>query len=139
MKQYWLLKSEPFKWSWAQQQAVATEPWDGVRNYQARNFMMRMKKGDEGFFYHSNKGKEIVGIVTIEKEYYADPTDATGTFVCVDVAAKVPLKTPVSLAHIKGTPSLKDMALLKQARLSVSPVTPKEWNILCQMGGVNDQ
>lgn len=138
MKQYWLLKSEPFKWSWAQQQSVETEPWDGVRNYQARNFMMSMKKGDEGFFYHSNKGKEIVGIITIEKEYYPDPTDTTGKFVCVDVSAKVSFKTPVSLARIKSTPPLKEMALLKQSRLSVSPVSPDEWKLLCEMGGVND-
>lgn len=136
MKQYWLLKSEPYKWSWQQQTSIEREPWDGVRNYQARNFMKSMRVGDEAFFYHSNEGKEIVGIVTVGKTHYPDPTDPTGKFVCVDVSAQKPLPKPVTLKDIKNTPALQNMALLKQARLSVSPVTEKEWQHILKMGGL---
>ena len=108
--------------------------WDGVRNYQASNNMKAMKKGDRAFFYHSNEGKEIVGIVEVVREYYPDPSDETGRFGMVDFKAVKPLKTAVTLAQIKTTPALRDMALLKQSRLSVSPVTEKEWNHILKMG-----
>lgn len=134
--QYWLVKSEPFKWSWDQQVAKGVEHWDGVRNYQAANNMKAMKKGDRAFFYHSNEGKEIVGIVEVAREYYPDHTDETGKFGMVDFKAVKPLKTPVTLATIKETPALAGMALLKQSRLSVSPVTAREWEIICKMGGI---
>lgn len=135
---YWLVKSEPSAWSWDQQVAKGKkgEPWTGVRNYAARIHLNAMKKGDRAFFYHSNDGKEIVGIVTIVKTAYPDPTDATGKFVCVDTAADKPLKKPVTLETIKTMPKLADMALLKQSRLSVQPVTADEWTLICKMGGV---
>lgn len=136
MKQYWLLKSEPYKWSWQQQKSVKSEPWDGVRNYQARNFMKSMKVGDEGFFYHSNEGKEIVGIIQVVKTHYPDPTDPSGKFVCVDVAAQKDMPKPVTLQKIKETEALQNMALLKQARLSVSPVRDTEWMHILRMGGL---
>jgi predicted RNA-binding protein with PUA-like domain len=98
--------------------------------------MLKMKVGDRGFFYHSNEGKEIVGIVEIIREAYPDPTDASGKFVCVDLKAVKPLKTPVTLVAVKADKSLSDMALLKQSRLSVQPVTAEEWKIICKMGGV---
>jgi predicted RNA-binding protein with PUA-like domain len=107
-----------------------------VRNHLAKQQMMAMKKGDLGFFYHSNEGKEIVGIVEVIREYYPDPTDATGRFVMVDVKAIKPLKTPVTLAMVKATPTLATMALVTSARLSVQPVTASEWKRLCTMGGV---
>lgn len=132
--QYWLVKSEPFKWSWAQQVEKGVEHWDGVRNYQASNNMKAMKIGDQAFFYHSNEGKEIVGIVEVVKLYYPDHTDETGRFGMVDFKAVRPLKKPVTLATIKQTPALKDMALLKQSRLSVSPVRKEEWDIILKMG-----
>jgi predicted RNA-binding protein with PUA-like domain len=134
--QYWLVKSEPFKWSWDQHVKKGVQHWDGVRNYQAANNMKAMKKGDRAFFYHSNEGKEIVGIVEVVKTYYPDHTDETGKFGMVDFKAVKPLKNPVSLATIKVTPDLADMALLKQSRLSVSPVSADEWAIICAMGGV---
>ena len=136
MKKYWLIKSEPYKWSWEDQTKVTSEPWDGVRNYQARNFMKDMKKDDEAFFYHSNQGKEIIGIVRIVKEHYPDPTDLSDKFVCVDVSAKKELPIRVSLEHIKKHPDLQSMALLKQSRLSVSPVSKEEWHIITSMGGL---
>jgi predicted RNA-binding protein with PUA-like domain len=131
---YWLMKSEPFVWSWDQQVAKKIAPWDDVRNYQARNNMKAMKKGDLAFFYHSSKGLEIVGIVEIVKEHYPDPKDKR--FVLVDVKAKQAFKTPVPLAAIKANPELQNMAMLKQSRLSVSPVTEKEWTLICKMGGL---
>ncbi|MBU0859062.1 MAG: EVE domain-containing protein [Alphaproteobacteria bacterium] len=134
--QYWLVKSEPFKWSWDQHVKKGVQHWDGVRNYQAANNMKAMKKGDRAFFYHSNEGKEIVGIVEVVKTYYPDHTDETGKFGMVDFKAVKPLKNPVTLATIKVTPDLADMALLKQSRLSVSPVSADEWAIICAMGGV---
>ena len=133
---YWLIKSEPFKWSWDDQVKKGIEHWDGVRNYQASNNMKEMKKGDLAFFYHSNEGKEIVGICKVEKEYYPDHTDKTGRFGMVDFKTVKPLKTPVTLKQIKETKSLEGMALIKQSRLSVSPVSAKEWEIICKMGGV---
>lgn len=134
---HWLIKSEPFKWSWDQQVKKGIEHWDGVRNYQASNNMKAMKTGDQAFFYHSNKGLEIVGIVEVVKEYYPDHTDKTGRFGMVDFKAVKPVPTPVSLKQIKATPELNDMALVRQSRLSVSPVTDKEWKIICKMGGCN--
>ena len=135
---HWLVKSEPSTWSWDQQVAKGAkgEAWTGVRNHSAKLFMMKMKKGDRAFFYHSNEGKEIVGLVEIIREAYPDPTDASGKFVCVDIKAIKPLKTPVPLARIKTEASLSEMALLKQSRLSVQPVTAEEWAIICKMGGV---
>lgn len=131
---YWLMKSEPFVWSWDQQVEKKTAPWTDVRNYQARNNMKAMKKGDQAFFYHSTKGLEIVGVMEIVREHYPDPEDAR--FVLVDVKALKPFKTPVKLADLKARPDLRDMAMLRQSRLSVSPVTPAEWKIVTKMGGL---
>jgi predicted RNA-binding protein with PUA-like domain len=135
---YWLVKSEPSVWSWDQQvqKGAKGEAWTGVRNHTAKLNMMKMKKGDLAFYYHSNEGKEIVGIAEIIREAYPDPGDATGKFVCVDLKAAKPLKNPVTLAAIKAEPALAEMALLKQSRLSVQPVTAAEWKIICKMGGV---
>lgn len=131
---YWLMKSEPFEWSWEQQVEAKTAPWTGVRNYQARNFMKDMKKGDLSFFYHSSKGLEIVGIVEIVKTHYPDPADER--FVLVNVRAKQAMKTPVPLAALKARAELQDMPLIRQPRLSVMPVTEKEWKTICAMGGL---
>jgi predicted RNA-binding protein with PUA-like domain len=135
---YWLVKSEPSGWSWDQQVAKGAkgEAWTGVRNFTARQNLVKMKKGDLAFFYHSNEGKEIVGIAEIIKEAYPDPSDKTGKFVCVDLKADKPLKTPVTMAAIKADKRLSDMALVKYSRLSVQPVTADEWKIVCKMGGV---
>jgi predicted RNA-binding protein with PUA-like domain len=133
IQQYWLLKSEPSTWSWTQQLEVKSEPWTGIRNYQARNFMKQMRKGDLAFFYHSNEGKEIIGIVKIVRPYYPDPTDDTGNFGCVDVTAVRPLKNSVSLTQIKKKPSLKNMGLIRQSRLSIMPLTQHEWEIVLKM------
>ena len=135
---YWLVKSEPSVWSWQQQldKGAAGEAWTGVRNHSAKQHLMRMKLGERAFYYHSNEGKEIVGIAEIIREHYPDPTDPSGKFVCVDLKAVEPLKTPVTLAAIKAEPKLAEMALLKQSRLSVQPVTDAEWRLICQMGGV---
>ena len=134
--QYWLMKSEPSAWSWDSQVKKKVESWNGVRNYQAANNMKAMKLGDRAFFYHSVDEKRIVGIVEIAKLYYPDPTDETGRFGMVDVKALMPLKTPVTLAQIKAEPKLKDLALLRQSRLSVSPVDAASWKLICRMGGV---
>jgi predicted RNA-binding protein with PUA-like domain len=133
---YWLVKSEPFKWSWEQHVEKGVEHWDGVRNYQASNNMKAMKIGDKAFFYHSNKGLEIVGIVEVVKEYYPDHTDESGRFGMVDFKAIETLPTPVTLKEIKAHPLLEEMALVKQSRLSVSPVREDEWKIICELGGV---
>jgi len=135
---YWLVKSEPSTWSWDQQVAKGNkgEAWTGVRNHSAKLNMMKMKKGDLAFFYHSNEGKEIVGIVEIVREHYPDPTDASGKFVCVDIAAKKPLKKPVTLVAVKAETKLADMELLRLSRLSVQAVTPQQWQIVCKMGGI---
>ncbi|WP_441231061.1 EVE domain-containing protein [Tardiphaga sp. 215_C5_N2_1] len=135
---YWLVKSEPSVWSWDQQVAKGKkgEAWTGVRNHSAKLNMMAMKKGDRAFFYHSNEGKEVVGIVEIVKEHYPDPTDESGKFVCVNIAAEKPLKTPVTLVAVKAEPKLGEMALLKLSRLSVQPVTAEEWKLVCKMGGL---
>jgi predicted RNA-binding protein with PUA-like domain len=135
---YWLVKSEPSAWSWDQQVAKGAkgEAWTGVRNFTARQNLVKMKKGDLAFYYHSNEGKEIVGIAEIIKEAYPDPTDKTGKFVCVDIKADKPLKTPVTMAAIKADKRLTEMALVKYSRLSVQPVTAEEWKIVCKMGGM---
>jgi predicted RNA-binding protein with PUA-like domain len=135
---YWLVKSEPSTWSWDQQVAKGAkgEAWTGVRNFTARQNLVAMKKGDKAFFYHSNEGKEIVGIAEIAKEYYPDHTDKEGKFGMVDVKPFKPLKKPVTLAQIKETPKLKNMALLRQSRLSVCPVTKEEWDAILKAGGL---
>ncbi|MDB5616359.1 EVE domain-containing protein [Tardiphaga sp.] len=135
---HWLVKSEPSTWSWDQQVAKGAkgEAWTGVRNHTAKQYMMKMKKGDRAFFYHSNEGKEIVGIAEIIKEHYPDPTDESAKFVCVDIKADKPLKTPVTLAAIKADLRFSEMALLKYSRLSVQPVTSEEWKMICKLGGL---
>lgn len=133
---YWLVKSEPVKYAWDQLVKDKKTFWNGVRNYQASNNLKAMKKGDRAFFYHSNEGLEIVGICEIVKEYYPDHTDESGRFGMVDVAPVMPLKKPVTLAEIKTTPELEDIALIRQSRLSVMPITPAQWKKICGMGGV---
>ncbi len=135
---YWLFKTEPSAWSWQDQlnSKNATAEWDGVRNFQACNNMKAMRKGDEGFFYHSVSEKQIVGIVKVVKEYYPDPSDKSERFGMVDVKAIRPFKTPVTLSDIKTKDTLKDIALVRQARLSVMPIESKSWGIICKMGGV---
>ena len=130
---YWLLKSEPSTWSWKDQVKAGIEMWDGVRNYQARNNLMKMKKKDLCFFYHSVSEKLIIGIVEVVKEHYPDPTDKTGRFVVTDVKTKKKLKKAVSLEEIKSTPKLSNMALIKQSRLSVMPLTKHEWDIIIKI------
>ena len=134
--QYWLAKSEPYKWSWEQHKADSVAEWDGVRNYQASNNMKAMKIGDLAFFYHSNEGKEIVGIMEVVKEYYPDHTDESGRFGMVDFKAIKDVPVPVTLKQIKATPELAEMALIKQMRLSVCPVRKEEWDLICKMGGL---
>jgi len=133
---YWLLKSEPEAYSWAQFQKDKKTGWSGVRNYQAANNMKAMQLGDECFFYHSNEGKEIVGTCTVSKLYHPDPSDETGKFGMVEVKPGESFKTPVTLAAIKDHPQLKDMVFVRQSRLSVSPVTPAEWKVICKLGGL---
>ena len=135
---YWLLKSEPNVWSIDQQIEVGTKgaDWDGVRNYQAANNLKRMKKGDLCFFYHSNIGKEIVGIIEVIKTAFIDPTDKEKRFVAVKVKYKSKLKTPVSLENIKKNKDLKDIALIKQSRLSVMPIDTKCWKIILKMSSI---
>ena len=130
---YWLLKSEPDAWSWDNQVKEGASMWDGVRNYQARNNLKEMKKNDLCFFYHSVKERSIIGIVKVVKEYYPDPTDKTDRFVVVDVKAIKKLKNPVSLDQIKENNKLKDIALVKQSRLSVMPLKKTEWDIIIKM------
>jgi len=124
---YWLLKSEPSAWSWDNQVKDKVAMWDGVRNYQARNNLMKMKKKDLCFFYHSVSEKQIIGIVEVVKEHYLDPTDPSGKFVVVDVKAKNKLKKAVSLEKIKLSKKLSQIALVKQSRLSVMPILKSEW------------
>ena len=132
---YWLLKSEPDVWSFDQQIKVGLKGsvWDGVRNYQAANNLRKMKKGDLCFFYHSNIGKEILGVVTVIKEAYPDPTDKTNKFVAIKVRFNKKLLCPVSLESIKDTKKLKDLPLIRQNRLSVMPIDTKHWKIILKM------
>ena len=138
MGQKWLLKSEPDVWSIDQQIKVGSKgsDWDGVRNYQARNNLKKMKKGDLCFFYHSNIGKEIVGIVEVIKNAFIDPTDRKKMFVAVKVKFKNKLKTPVTLENIKENKDLKDLPLIKQSRLSVMPIDTKSWKIILKMSSI---
>ncbi|MGH6802947.1 MAG: EVE domain-containing protein [Methyloceanibacter sp.] len=137
---YWLLKSEAETWSWDQQKKEGRKgaEWGGVRNYQARNNMRTMRKGDFGFFYHTGEEKRIVGIVKVVKEAHPESTDSSGLWECVDVAAVRDLPKPVTLAEIKATPKLEDMVLVRVSRLSVQPVTEAEWRKICAMGGITD-
>ena len=136
--QYWILKSEPNVWSIDQQFKAGEKgvDWDGVRNYQAANNLKKMEKGDLCFFYHSNIGKEIVGIVEVIKTAFIDPTDKEKRFVAVKVKYKSRLKSPVSLENIKKNKDLKDIALIKQSRLSVMPIDTKCWKIILKMGSI---
>ena len=132
---YWLVKSEPDSFGWDQQVAHGVEPWTGVRNHQAKLNLAAMKKHDRAFFYHSNIGKEIVGIVEVVREAYPDPTAESGGWVCVDMKAVGPMPRPVTLAEIKADPALKDMALVRYSRLSVGPVKQEEWDYILKLGG----
>ncbi|MDX1715382.1 MAG: EVE domain-containing protein [Anderseniella sp.] len=137
---YWLFKSEPFKWSWEQQKAKgeAGEEWDGIRNYQARNNMRAMKVGDLGFFYHSNEGLDVVGIVEVCAESHPDSTTDDERWDCVDVKAVMDMPNPVTLKEIKANPKLSDMSLVTSMRLSVQPVKEDEWIEVCRMGGLQN-
>lgn len=134
---HWLLKSEPSSWSWDQQVKAGAKGtfWNGVRNHSAKLNLMAMKKGEKGFFYHSNEDKAVVGIVEIIKTYYPDHTDESGKFGMVDVKAVKALKKPVTLAQIKAEPRLKDMVLVNNSRLSVQPVSEEEWRVVLEMAG----
>ena len=133
---YWLVKSEPGTWSWEDHVKKAVQGWEGVRNFQAANNMKAMKKGDRAFFYHSGEERQILGIVEVVKEYYADPTDKSGRFGMVDLKAGEALKTPVTLADIKADKRLQHLALLRQSRLSVQPVDAAAWKIISAKGGL---
>lgn len=130
---HWLLKSEPHKYSWEMMVKDGRTHWDGVRNHQAAINLKAMKVGDTAFFYHSNEGKEIVGIVKIVKTAYLDPGDAAGRFVMVDVAPVKPVKRFVTLAEMKAEPKLAELALIRQSRLSVVPVSDEHWSIIMKM------
>ena len=138
MKNYWLIKSEPYVWSIDQQKKAGNKgaTWDGVRNYQAANNLRKMKIGDECFFYHSNEGKEIVGIVSVIKNAFIDKTDKKKRFVAVQVRFEKKLKTPVTLENIKKTKQISHLPLIKQSRLSVMPIDFKSWKIICKMGKI---
>ena len=133
---YWLLKSEPSTWSWNDQTKEKITMWDGVRNYQARNNLMSMRVNDLCFFYHSVNEKKIVGIVSVSKEHYIDPTDKTKKFVAVDVKTKKSLKNPITLKQIKKEKKLSHLALVKQGRLSVMPIDKISWRLICKLGGI---
>ena len=136
---YWLFKSEPSTWSWDDQvgRGAAGEEWDGVRNYQARNFMREMKVGDRGFFYHSQTEKAVVGIVEVMNGAHPDSTTDDERWECVDIKAVKPVERPVTLDMIKEDPRLAEMVLVKNSRLSVQPVTAEEWKIVCDLAGVS--
>jgi predicted RNA-binding protein with PUA-like domain len=135
---YWLFKSEPSSWSWDDQVATGAKGthWSGVRNHLAKKQLQAMQVGDRGFFYHSNEGKAVVGVVEVIKPYYPDDSDATGKFGMVDLKAVEPMKSPVTLEAIKSQPELADMALIRNSRLSVQPVTDAEWTIVRRLGGL---
>ena len=133
---HWLLKSEPVKYSWADMLRDGRTHWDGVRNHQAAANMRAMRLGDSAFFYHSNEGLEIVGIVEIVREFYSDPADPGGRFGNVDVRPLEPLPQPVSLRTMKAIPALAGLALIRQSRLSVCPITEPEWLEICRLGGI---
>lgn len=135
---YWLVKSEPQSWSFDQQLAAgeAGTCWNGVRNHVAKQHLMAMRVGERAFFYHSNEGKAVVGIVEVARAYYPDHTDASGRFGMVDFRAVAALPEPVPLATVRADPRLADMMLVKNSRLSVQPVTPAEWDLVCAIGGL---
>ena len=138
---YWLFKSEPGTWSWDDQVKTGKKgtEWDGVRNYQARNFMREMKKGDLGFFYHSVNEKCIVGVVKVIKEAHPDSTDDTGKWECVDLAAVCEVPKQITLEDVKQEEELAEMVLVNNSRLSVQPVQANEWKLICKMGGVKQK
>ena len=135
---YWLVKSEPEKWSWAQQVAAGAAGtfWNGVRNHSAKLSLMAMQQGERVFFYHSNEGKAVVGIVKVIRTYYPDPSDESARFGMVDFAADLALPAPVTLEAIKAEAGLREMALVRNSRLSVQPVRADEWELVCRMGGL---
>ena len=137
---HWLVKSEPSVWSFEQQIAAGAKGtfWNGVRNHLAKQHLMAMKKGEHAFFYHSNQGKEIVGIVEVIKTFYPDPTDESGKFGMVDFKAVKALQRPVTLAEVKATPALAKMSLVTSMRLSVQPVTEAEWKLILKMSGTKE-
>ena len=137
-KKYWLLKSEPSTWSWEDQVQSKIDMWDGVRNYQARNNLMKMKKGDHCFFYHSVNEKSIIGIVEVHKEHYPDPTDKSKKFVAIDVKALKKLKYPVTLDRIKKNKKLQKISLIKQSRLSVMPLTISEFKEIIKLSNQDE-
>lgn len=136
---HWLLKSEPETWSWQAQQERGEEgePWNGVRNHQATNYLRAMRKGDRAFFYHSGKERAVVGIVEVTRPFYPDPKDKSGRFGIVDVKAVCALPRPVTLATIRAEPALKDLMLLRNARLSVMPVPAEAFRFICKLGGLS--
>lgn len=136
---YWLVKSEPFKWSWQMQKDMgeAGQEWDGVRNYQARNYMREMALDDQVFFYHSNEGLEVVGIAEVSATIHPDSTTDDERWECVDIRSLVDMPVPVRLPDIKANPKLAEMVLVTNTRLSVQPVTSKEWMEVCKMGGLD--
>ncbi|MDE2581561.1 MAG: EVE domain-containing protein [Rhodospirillales bacterium] len=134
-RRFWLVKSEPDAFSWNQQVANGVEPWTGVRNHAAKNNLKAMRVGDRAFFYHSNTGKEIVGVVEVVRAAYPDPTAESGDWVAVDMRAVGPMPHPVTLAAIKAAAALADLALVRQSRLSVLPVSDEHWAEICRMGG----
>jgi predicted RNA-binding protein with PUA-like domain len=135
MTAYWLVKSEPDAFSWEQQVANRVEPWTGVRSHQARNNLRAMKTGDLAFFYHSNIGREIVGVVRVVREHYPDPSAESGDWVAVDMAAVGPMPRPVTLAAMKADPALEGLALIRLSRLSVAPISAEHWAYICHLGG----
>jgi predicted RNA-binding protein with PUA-like domain len=136
---YWLVKSEPDAFGWDDQVKNDVEPWTGVRNYMARNNLRAMRKGDRAFFYHSNVGKEIVGVVEVVREAYPDPTAEAGDWSSVDMKAVAPMAKPVTLAGLKEDPRFADFALVKTSRLSVMPVSAEHWKLICKLGGWKDR
>ena len=132
---HWLVKSEPDAFSWEQQVAHGIEPWTGVRNHTAKLNLKAMRRGDRAFFYHSNIGKEIVGVVEVARAAYPDPTADSGDWVCVDMRAVGPMPVPVTLAVLKADPAFAGLALIRQSRLSVAPVSAAHWQLICQRGG----
>lgn len=132
---FWLVKSEPETFGWDQQVANGVEPWTGVRNHAAKNNLKAMRLGDRAFFYHSNTGRAVVGVVEVVREAYPDPTAGSGDWVCVDMRAVGKMLAPVTLAAIKADPALEGLALIRQSRLSVMPVTAAHWDRICQLGG----
>lgn len=132
----WLVKSEPGSWSWEDQVKAGTTDWSGVRNPQAGNFLKAMRRGDRAFFYHSGEERRIVGIVEVVREFYPDPKDASGRYGMVDVKTVRALPAPVALAAVKTEPKLRDLALVRQSRLSVMPVDEASWTLICRMGGM---